>query len=56
VTTLPDVPVGAIWRCADLHLHTPGVHIFADQDVDRLVGAGIEVAAVTDYQGVRPEW
>src|SRR5215475_294171 len=73
VTTLPDVPVGAIWRCADLHLHTPGVHTFvlpagvdvrrqadrerlADQYVDRLVEAGIEVAAVTDYQGVRPEW
>jgi chromosome segregation protein len=28
VTDLPDVPVGATWRCVDLHLHTPGVRSF----------------------------
>jgi hypothetical protein len=70
---LPDVPVGATWRCAGLHLHTPGVTSFklppdadvqqardreqlADEYVRRLDSAGIEVAAITDYQGVRQEW
>lgn len=70
---IPDVPVGATWRCVDLHLHTPGVTSFdlppdvdvhrvadreriADQYVQRLVDAGINVAAITDYQGVRLEW
>jgi chromosome segregation protein len=73
VSSLPDVPNGASWRCVDLHLHTPGVHSFAppagtdehnlahreqvaDQYVERLVSAGIEVAAITDYQGVRTNW
>lgn len=73
VTNLPDVPVGATWRCVDLHLHTPGVPSFAlppdvevhdradqerlaDRYVDRLVSAGINLAALTDYQGVRQPW
>ena len=63
MTDLPDVPVGAMWRCFDLHLHTPGVHSFAlppgvdvqkaadrehlaDEYVQRLADAGIEVAAI----------
>lgn len=29
VTSLPDVPSSATWRCVDLHLHTPGVHSVA---------------------------
>ena len=73
MTDIPDVPVGATWRCVDLHLHTPGVPSFslpsgfdiqqagdreqlADDYVDRLVKAGIDVAAITDYQGVRTTW
>ncbi|MGH4022290.1 MAG: TrlF family AAA-like ATPase [Pseudonocardiaceae bacterium] len=73
MTSLPDVPSGATWRCVDLHLHTPGVHSFAlpggtdehnevhreriaEEYVERLRVAGIEVAAITDYQGVRTEW
>jgi chromosome segregation protein len=73
MTELPDVPVGATWRCTDLHLHTPGVSTFvlppgvdvyndgdrehlADEYVQRLVDAGIQVAAITDYQGVRQPW
>ncbi len=73
MTSLPDVPCGAAWRCVDLHLHTPGVHSFrlpagidernkadreqiADRYVERLQAAGIEVAAITDYQGVRTDW
>ncbi|HEY2578089.1 MAG TPA: AAA family ATPase [Streptosporangiaceae bacterium] len=73
MTDLPDVPVGATWRCADFHLHTPGVHSFvlppgtdvnkaADRErlageyVRRLADAGISVAAITDYQGVRQPW
>ena len=70
---MPQVPVGATWRCIDLHLHTPGVTSFelptgvdvnkaADRErmasdyVQRLVDAGIEIAAITDYQGVRLMW
>ena len=73
MTELPDVPVGATWRCVDLHLHTPGVQSFelppgvnvqqasdreslADEYVRKLVEAGIQVAAITDYQGVRQPW
>lgn len=73
MTVLPDVPIGAMWRCVDLHLHTPGVPNFAlppgvnvnvaadrrrlvDDYVQRLVDAEINVAAITDYQGVRPAW
>ena len=73
MTSLPDVPSGATWRCVDLHLHTPGVHSFAlpggtdehnvthreqiaDQYVERLRAAGIEIAVITDYQGVRMDW
>lgn len=73
VTSLPDVLLGATWRCVDLHLHTPGVPTFAlpagvdirqqrdreqvaDQYVGRLRTAGVEVAVITDYQGVRTEW
>lgn len=73
MTSLPDVPFGATWRCVDLHLHPPGVHSFegptgldvrqqrdreqvADQYVERLRATGIEVAAITDYQGVRTDW
>jgi len=70
---LPDVAVGATWRCVDLHLHTPGVQSFelppgidvqkatdrgrlADEYVAKLASAGIEVAAITDYQGARQPW
>lgn len=73
VRELPDVSVGAIWRCADFHLHTPGVRTFelppgvdvdkvgdrehlADEYVRRLTQAGIQIAAITDYQGVRQPW
>jgi len=73
VTSLPDVPSGATWRCVDLHLHSPGVPTFtlpgavdvhqqgdrerlADQYVERLRAARIDVAAITDYQGVRTDW
>jgi chromosome segregation protein len=73
VVNLPDVSVGATWRCVDFHLHTPGVTSFAlppgvdvhratdrerlvDEYVDRLVTAGVQVAALTDYQGVRQPW
>lgn len=70
---VPDVPSGAVWRCVDLHLHTPGVKQFslpaeasveteegqkalAQQYVDALDAAGIDLGAVTDYQGVREPW
>lgn len=33
-----------------------GRAVIADRYVRRLVAAGIQVGAVTDYQGVRPEW
>ncbi|MGH3868154.1 MAG: hypothetical protein ACRDQ4_18930 [Pseudonocardiaceae bacterium] len=73
MTSLPNVPSGATWRCVDLHLHTPGVPTFtlpgavdvhqqrdreqiADQYVERLRAARIDVAAITDYQGVRTDW
>jgi DNA repair ATPase RecN len=73
VTDLPDVAVGATWRCADLHLHTPGVRSFelppgidvqnasdrerlANEYVQKLVDADIQIAAITDYQGVRQPW
>ncbi len=73
MTELPDVPVGATWRCVDLHLHTPGVQSFrlppdvdvqqasdrerlAAEYVRRLAEAGIQLVAVTDYQGVRQPW
>ena len=73
MTVLPDVEVGATWRCVDLHLHTPGVpsfalppgvdihkaadrQRFADEYVQRLIDARIDIAAITDYQGVRPAW
>ncbi|MGH3197862.1 MAG: hypothetical protein ACRDOH_06670 [Streptosporangiaceae bacterium] len=73
MTDLPDVAVGATWRCVDLHLHTPGVRSFelppgvdvhkagdrerlADEYVRKLVEAGIQVAAITDYQEVRQPW
>ncbi len=42
------------WRC-DLHLHTPASHDFQDQDatagewIERAVGAGLDVVAVTDH-------
>lgn len=73
MTVLPNVEVGATWRCVDLHLHTPGVpsfalptgidihsaahrQRFADEYVLRLADAHVDVAAITDYQGVRPAW
>lgn len=28
MSALPEVPVGAVWRCTDLHLHTPAVRQF----------------------------
>lgn len=72
MTSLRDVSVGAVWRRADFHLHTPGVRQFSvdeslllsdggrpkliDQYISALATAGIELGAVTDYQGVRKEW
>lgn len=70
---MPCVPVGATWRCVDLHLHTPGVQSFnlppggdvqkvddrlrlTEEYVEKLVTAGIQIAAITDYQGVRQPW
>ncbi len=61
---------GARWVRVDLHLHSPGAYSFTfpdnlqphqkDQIVKRYVaqlkGQGIEVAAITDYQQIRPEW
>jgi chromosome segregation protein len=62
---------GARWMHTDLHLHSPGASSFRlpsglqpdlDRDkivaqyVDQLVTRGIEIAAVTDYQGIRKEW
>ncbi len=73
MAVLPEVPVGAEWRCVDLHLHTPGVHSFklgAGEDVrtesgrqalvlryvEALVTSGVDVAVLTDYQGIRQPW
>jgi chromosome segregation protein len=73
VSDLPDVAVGATWRCADFHLHTPGTRTFelpprvdvekasdrerlADEYVRKLTEAGVQLAAITDYQGVRQPW
>lgn len=72
MTSIPDVSIGAVWRQADLHLHTPGVRQFSVDEallltpegrstliaeyVTALATAGIELGAVTDYQGVRKEW
>lgn len=73
MSLLPDVAVGAVWHCVDLHLHTPGVHSFklgpgddirTDAGrlplvrgyVDALVAAGVDIAVLTDYQGVRQPW
>lgn len=73
MSVLPNVAVGAVWHCVDLHLHTPGVHSFklgagddirTDQGTDNLVGryvdalvnSGVDVAVLTDYQGVRQPW
>lgn len=62
---------GARWRRSDLHLHSPGAFSFkfpagvdperdrdaiVDQYVRQLIDQGIEIAAITDYQGVRIEW
>lgn len=62
---------GARWLRTDLHLHTPGAFSFklpngldpvTDRDaiieryVQQLVDQQIEVAAITDYQGVRIDW
>jgi chromosome segregation protein len=62
---------GARWMRADLHLHSPGAHSFrfpaglrpdldrdeiVDQYVGQLVFQGIQIAAITDYQGIRKEW
>jgi chromosome segregation protein len=73
VTDIPEVAVGATWRCVDLHLHTPGVRSFelppgidvheaGDRErlvreyVQKLVDADIQIAVITDYQGVRQPW
>ena len=53
-------PRGSLWRRWDLHFHTPASYdyknrsVTAQQLVDGLVGAGIEVVAVTDHHVVDP--
>jgi chromosome segregation protein len=62
---------GALWVRVDLHLHSPGSFNMAlpsglDREKDHnelvkqyvqcLVKQNISVAAITDYQGVRPGW
>ena len=62
---------GARWMRTDLHLHSPGSHSFrlprglrpdSDRDeivaqyVEQLVAQRIQIAAITDYQGVHTEW
>jgi len=62
---------GARWVRVDLHLHSPGSHTFslpngldpikdreriAELYVQKLTEQGIQVAAITDYQGPRQEW
>lgn len=61
---------GSRWVRVDLHLHSPGAHSFKYPDnlnssqkddivnryVKQLKDQGIEVAAITDYQQIRPEW
>ena len=61
---------GSRWVRVDLHLHSPGVQSFKYPDnlnssqkdeivrryVQQLKDQGIEVAAITDYQQIRPEW
>lgn len=62
---------GARWVKVDLHLHSPGAHTFslpsslspdrdrgkiADLYVQKLFDQGIQVAAITDYQGIRTKW
>ncbi len=73
MSTLPEVAVGAAWRCVDLHLHSPGVHSFkldaadtiqtvegkraiVQRYVEALARAGVDLAVITDYQGVREPW
>lgn len=61
---------GARWVRVDLHLHSPGAHSFVfarglDAErreevvrlyVEQLKAQGIQIATVTDYQQIRPEW
>ncbi len=62
---------GARWVRADLHLHSPGAHSFrlpsglspardkeqvAEQYVQQLANQDIQIAAITDYQGIRTDW
>jgi ABC-type lipoprotein export system ATPase subunit len=48
-------PLGSIWRRWDLHLHTPASFDYQDASVnaqrlvDRLIGEGVEVVAITDH-------
>jgi len=62
----------ARWVRVDLHLHSPGVPTFTlpaglstekkdleqivNQYVQQLANQGIQIGAITDYQGVRTEW
>jgi len=62
----------ARWVRVDLHLHSPGVPTFTlpaglttekkdleqivDQYVQQLADQGIQIGAITDYQGLRTEW
>ncbi len=61
---------GARWVRVDLHLHSPAAHSFkfpsgldagrreevVQRYVAQLKAQGIAVAAITDYQQIRPEW
>src|SRR5271157_2381546 len=63
--------LGAKWERVDLHLHSPGSYSFTlpngtnlENDHDQLVGKyiqtlfdqGIQIAAITDYQGIQNSW
>jgi len=69
-TTTPMNYDGSRWVRVDLHLHSPGAYSFkfpadlkpeqiekvAQAYVRQLKQQSIEVAAITDYQQIRPEW
>lgn len=49
VTVLPHVPVGATWRCIDIHLHSPGVPSFALAPGTDLLSPEGRAAVVDQY-------